>query len=478
MRAPRARTVALVAASYLALAVLLTWPVALHLSTAVAGLEARDSLQYTWSLWWSGRAWRSGQSVSDVSLLYYPWGGTHPLLGVTPLLDWLAFPLQWLLSPTQVYNVLFLGSFALCGSAMYLLAYRISGHVIAALAAGAIYAFFPNRMGHALSGHLTQLASWWVPLAVWAGLGMLQRPTAPRAVATGLLAGLALLVALVQTAYFAAPVLAILAGCVLLDGRRSRAQKQQLLLAGLVAVAILAPMYGPFMAQSWARAVDLSAPGTAAYSVDPLTWVVPSPYHPLWGGVAAAIEPIRLAFPETNELERMAFLGWIPLTLAAVGLRSQRWRQTLPWLALVVSGLWFSLGPSLRMAGVDTGLAQPYAVLEKLPFFGWGRTPERFVQMATFGLAILASQGLATWPRRRAIQAGLVALLLLEAVVLWPFPEGTPQPPRMVASWRDGAGAVLNLPSKKRQIGNLASTIRRLMAGPSWAGTSTASFQA
>ncbi|MBN1400694.1 MAG: hypothetical protein JXA74_07645 [Anaerolineae bacterium] len=456
MRAPQVRTLALATASYLTLTLVLTWPVAAQFGSAVAGFEALDGLQYTWSLWWSGRAWRSGQGVSDVSLLYHPWGGFHPLLGVTPLLDWLAFPLQWLFSPTQVYNALFLGSFVLCGLAMYLLAQRITGHAGAAFVAGAVYAFFPNRMGHALSGHLTQLASWWVPLAVWAGMGLLREPTVLRALATGLLAALACLVALVQTAYFAAPVFGILFACVLLDERRSAHQKRMLLLAGLIAAAAVAPMYVPFAVRAQALGMDLSAPGTEAYSVDPLTWVIPSPYHPLWGRAVAAIEPIRLAFSEANELEHMAFLGWIPLVLAAMGLGSHRWRQTLPWLALMVSGLWLSVGPSLRLAGVDTGIFQPYAILQRLPFFRWGRTPERFVQMATFGLATLASQGLARWPRPRAAQAALVALLLLESVILWPFPQGTPQPPQMVASWPDGAGAVLSLPSKKRQIGNLA----------------------
>ncbi|MFH1085319.1 MAG: hypothetical protein V1772_06120, partial [Chloroflexota bacterium] len=51
---------------------------------------------------------------------------------------------------------------------------------------------------------------------------------------------------------------------------------------------------------------------------------------------------------------------------------------------------------------------------------------------------------------------GLVALLLIELVVLWPFPAGTPAPPGLVPSWRGAPGAVLHLPTRKRQIGNLA----------------------
>ena len=40
-------------ALYAVLAVALTWPGARQFSSHVAGFAGRDSLQYTWSLWWS-----------------------------------------------------------------------------------------------------------------------------------------------------------------------------------------------------------------------------------------------------------------------------------------------------------------------------------------------------------------------------------------------------------------------------------------
>ena len=151
---------------YSALTALLTWPVVRTLTTYVAGFPGRDSLQYTWALWWSRHAWLAGHSATQVDLLFFPWGGEHLLLGVTPMLEWLAFPLHVFLSPTTVYNVVFLLCFLFTALANYALAYELTQHHAGALLAGVIFAFFPNRMGHALSGHLTQLASWWVPMAV------------------------------------------------------------------------------------------------------------------------------------------------------------------------------------------------------------------------------------------------------------------------------------------------------------------------
>jgi hypothetical protein len=50
----------------------------------------------------------------------------------------------------------------------------------------------------------------------------------------------------------------------------------------------------------------------------------------------------------------------------------------------------------------------------------------------------------------------LIGLALIEMLVLWPFPSGTPKPPSFVAYWEAERGAILNLPISKRQIGNLA----------------------
>lgn len=66
--------------------------------------------------------------------------------------------------------------------------------------------------------------------------------------------------------------------------------------------------------------------------------------------------------------------GWTLLGLAAVGV----WRYGYArWRLLIVAavGWLFSLGPEMRIAGVQTGIPMPYALLQQLPLLEAGAAP-------------------------------------------------------------------------------------------------------
>jgi hypothetical protein len=446
-----------VAGAYVLITCVLTFPAVMHWGSAVAGFEGLDSLQYTWSLWWSSQAWQAGHSPAQVSLLYYPWGGEHALLDVTPLLDWLAWPLEQLLTPTQVYNTLYLTSFPLTATAMYLLARGLRLPRVAAFLSGLVWAFFPNRMGHALAGHFTQLASWLFPLVALAYLRLLREPRWRWALATGALIALASLIALVQTAYFLAPFLVLLLLGGLVVYRRQLTARTVLMVAASCSLALALALikYGPFLWQAVRQGTDLAAAGVTEHSTDFLALVMPSPYHPLWGRLLRSVPMAAQIIPEANDVERLGYLGWSVLALALVALVRRGKSQWL-WAAMALLALVFSLGPRLVVGGRVTEMAMPYAWLMRLPFFGWGRTPERFNQLAFFALALLAGGGLAALRLDRTASVALCFVVLVDLMVLWPCPGGTPAPPAYLTSWRGEGGAVLDMPIAKRQIGNLA----------------------
>jgi len=444
-------------ALYSVIAVLLTWPATQQFSTHVAGFLGRDSLQYTWSLWWSRQAWQAGQSPAEATLIYRPWQPGNVLLGVAPMLDWLAYPLYAMLTPTQVYNTLFLVSLALSGLTMYWLAFDRTGHTGGALLAGAVYAFAAPRMGHALLGHLTHLAAWWFPLSLLFGLRALDRPRWRDAALCGLFAGLQALVAPIQAAYLVAPGLALVFAFEALRRRRVLTRRHLLAAALCLAVAavVVLPTYGPLLADALRHGLDLSAEGVEGYSVDAAMVLMPSPYHPLWGRLVQRLGFVTTIIPEDNDLEHIAYLGFLPLALAVYGWlrnRNERW----PWLALLLVALVLAMGPELVVAGRRTGVPLPYAFLSRLPLLSWGRTPERYMQLSMCGAGLLAAYGMAEWRPRWWIATGVLAAFVLGAITMWPFPDGTPKPPTQVAELGQQKGVVLDLPNSKRQIGNLA----------------------
>ena len=97
--------------------------------------------------------------------IFWPTGDmlalSEHLLGVSLI----AAPIQWLTgSPLAAYNATVLLTYPLCGVAMYLLVWRLTGSPAASFLAGLAYAFAPYRVGHI--GHIQVLASFWMPLSL------------------------------------------------------------------------------------------------------------------------------------------------------------------------------------------------------------------------------------------------------------------------------------------------------------------------
>lgn len=454
---PSARALALAVGAYALLAVILTWPAAARLGQAVMGLEARDNLQYTWLLWWTPYAWEHGQSPAQVTLMNHPWQVEHPLLDVTLELEALAYPFQKAFGPTAAYNLLMLLSFILCGLAMYLLVFDLTRQPLAAFVGGLIFALFPHRMGHALAGHLSQMALWWGPLYLRHLLRLFDTPRWRDALWMGLWLGLSLSVGLVVSAYYALP-LAVLSALYLFVVRRQAVGGR---LLGRLAVGwggaflLIAPKYVPFLLRVWQGRLDYRVADFVPLSVDALALVTPSRFHPLWGDFVGRLEIVRHLFPSVSEVERTAYMGITVLGLAALGWLHTR-RQGGLWLFLGGVALLLALGPSLQIGGIDTGVPLPYAVLQRVPILSWGRTPERFLALTMFSLAVLAAMGLAAMPKWRFVQGGIICIVVLDMLVLWPWPDGTPAPPSSLRGWTAQGGAVLHLPASKRQVSNTA----------------------
>jgi len=147
--------------AYAVLAVLFTWPLAWHLSTAVS-YDLGDPLGYGWILWWNSQA----TPLTDAWLnapIFFPTGGAivfqDAFLGVWPVT---AALIRLGVTPLTTLNLLIVASFALSASAAYLLCAKVSGDRWAAFAGGIVYGFAIFRVAHL--GHLHVLLTFWLPL--------------------------------------------------------------------------------------------------------------------------------------------------------------------------------------------------------------------------------------------------------------------------------------------------------------------------
>jgi len=184
--------------AYALLAILITWPLALHLRAMVPSLPGeigRDVWQTMWGLWWVKQALLvrfTNPYYTD--MLFYPLGTSlylHPLNLPTGLLG---LPLLAFFSFVTTYNLLVLLVLILGAYTSFLAVNSIVNHTPAALVAGAITLCSPHRLNELRLAQLPTLSDYCVPLVLLFTLLALQRRTWPPAVlaaATLLIAGLA-----------------------------------------------------------------------------------------------------------------------------------------------------------------------------------------------------------------------------------------------------------------------------------------------
>ncbi len=467
--------------AYLALTVVITYPVAFQLTTRIAGLPGNDSLEFVWSTWWFKHAlFDLRANPLNISVLNYPNGIYFPLLPAMSQSFLLPLPLAAFISPVFAFNVAYLTSFPLCGLTGYWLCAELSGDRRAGFVGGLIWAFFPNKMGHALAGHLFQLVVFTLPLAALFLLRLFRQPSTRTAVYAGLAIALAATIHPINVAYFIAPTLIVIVSAeirlpALFRGRRGKAPDKgenrlplkTLSLAAVIAGALTALFFIPvFLDAARGQLGSLVERGVVGFSMDLLTFVLPAPDHPFLGGTSLSELAHRVdPFP----FETIGYLGLIPLALTLMALR-WRWRENRRWLVLGLLTAILSLGPVLQIGReivritveIDRfPILMPYAFVGQLPFFQWSRTPARLNETTMFAMAVLASSGMAALLTQlknqkmgRAIWLIACTLIPVEYIVRWPMPTSPVPATAALADLADDSSfeAVMNFPVPENTI--------------------------
>ena len=155
--------------------------------------------------------------------------------------------------------------------------------------------------------------------------------------------------------------------------------------------------------------------------VDALAFVTPNPLHPL---VKAFTVDRQVSHP-TWFVEYTASFSLVALAVIGLAVWRAGYRPRMGWVVITVGFALLAIGPFIYVAGVNTHVPGPWALLRYAPGFGLARMPSRFAIIAVLGAAMLFSGALAAigerWPHRRRTIAAVAAMLLV--FELWPAPR-------------------------------------------------------
>jgi hypothetical protein len=186
---------------------------------------------------------------------------------------------------------------------------------------------------------------------------------------------------------------------------------------GVATSVLLSPLLYAFVRRVMRSGIDSDVPlwRSSPRGIDLLSLLLPNPNHPL------APDRLRewLSRPTPDAyLENVASVPLVAIGLIAIAW-ALGWRPSRWWT--LVTGVFgvLALGPFVHVAGVNTFVPGPWALLRYAPVIGLARTPARFSIVLMLGAAVLLASALVwitvRWPhRRRLIVAAASVLLVLE----------------------------------------------------------------
>jgi len=490
---------------YSILALVLTYPLVLNLTTHVPG-DGRDDPPLVWNLWWVKFALLTlHQNPLQTDYLFAPIGVNLAFYTPTLLNGLLSIPLQWAFGLIAASNLILLSSFVLSAYGAYLLVdytlspgtpgERAGGRGFPAFVAGLVYAFAPAKLIYAALGQFNIASSQWLPFYVLFLLRATGRDPLSQQESAGdsplrpgersglalsagegvrwrdaLLAGLCFVLAGYAEFTFASFAgLFTLVYLVYLWAREGRrfwtpGRLGRLLLIGIVVLAGLSPVFLTMFAEMQVEGDYTLGQGWGfadIFSADLLGFLMPSHLHPLFGDLA---RQLTTHFSYTNFVS----LGWVVILLGLVGAGLAWRRGDRLWVYTTLTFLILSLGPVLRingrwlfdLDGLPVRVPLPFIILHYLPILKANRYPSRLVILVLLGLAVLVGFALARlgqWlvtrrgekSRAPALLAGILALLILGEYLAVPLPLSDMRVPAVyqtVAAPAGDRGVLLDLP--------------------------------
>jgi hypothetical protein len=165
MPASRVRCHAAALLGYVFVAAAFTWPLPLHMGSALLGPPSGDTGVYVWNLWVFRHEIVAHHQLPFFTREIFSLGTAVPLTlhNYTSLANILAFPLLPILGTVATFNLLTIASGAISAYAMFVVARRMTGDAVAAWVAGLAFGFAPFMSARAMA-HFSLLQTAPLPL--------------------------------------------------------------------------------------------------------------------------------------------------------------------------------------------------------------------------------------------------------------------------------------------------------------------------
>jgi hypothetical protein len=423
-----------------ALAIVLTYPLSLHLAT-LSRTQSADGQFSIWNVAWVAHALLTApRHVLDANI-FYPRTGTLVYSEANLGAGTLAVPAYWLTHDAYVaHNFVLVLSFAIGGLSMYYLVRYLVRDRRAAIVAAIAFAFTPHLFAHLQ--HIQLLMTAGIPLALLAFHRLADSPTTRR----GITLGVVMAAEAYACAYYAVFVMLMVpvAALVVAGSRRlwrSRPYWTAIAVAALAAVVLTLPLAVQYLSLQRTTGFGRSLGEAREFSADWRAYLASSAYLHEW------------LLPLIGRWKEVLFPGFTTVIFGAAGAiagwrSSPRNREVVVlYGTLGLLALWVSLGPAAGLYSILYG---------GVPGFTFLRAASRFGLIVSFSLSVLAGFGvsalLSRQPRPRVVFAVLLALVIAESVEEVGYRSVRPIAPAYRVLAHLPRGGLLELPVYSRRF--------------------------
>jgi len=380
---------------FLLLSMAVMFPVIRDMSGTMYGLLGDPDFRI-WETWHFKEAFLHGEPFYFTDLIGAPFGVDLTFMPYHLFWDKLLFVTALISNEVFAYNLFMFLSFFLSGITAYHLALYITKNKGISLFSAILYMFCPYHLAHS-TGHLTLASIQWLPLPF---LFILKFSEMPR-FKNSLLVGLSLALVFVSNYYygvFSYLMLFIFIALIIVI-MKIKVTKNFILYSGvslLISFIVISIFVLPMYKNTMALAAKVPQVSDAylhsmkylfSGSAKPLSYLLPSYMHPIFGGFTELFVGSPL-YGESRG-ENSLYLGILPLILSWIAIK-RKTRVSRVFLYLFIISVILSMPPYIKLFRLILPLPQ-FFIFKILPMF---RTFARFGIYAMLCVSILAGLGL------------------------------------------------------------------------------------